>query len=196
MKNPFHVFNDRRYIFLRAFFALLLGLALIIWPEIAQDTLVIIIGTIILLIGIISIIIAYSNKTQINTLVAINGIVDILFGIVLVLFPTFFAGLLMFLFGAMLIFFGIMSLIELIRANKLIKVSNFLWLGPILTLIFGIVLFINPFKSAKWLIIFFGIGIILYSLTEFYTAIKTRKINSQYTDAEILADETSEETKV
>ena len=73
----------------------IIGLVLIIWPSLVKEYIVLIIGALILSVGIASLIyyLMEKKKGNINNILMINTVVDCLFGIVLLVFPNFFAGL-------------------------------------------------------------------------------------------------------
>lgn len=167
--NPFYAFYDRSYGYTRAIITFVLGIVLIIWPDVAVKTIIIILGALIMAAGIASLVISYKGKWKQEKvpLVTLNGLVDIIFGLVLILFPTFFAGIIMFLFGLLLLFFGISAIISLLHTRKSTKFSMSFYIGPIITTICGVIVFFNPFSTVNWLFIFFGISLLIYSLSEF-----------------------------
>lgn len=182
------IFFDRSYGYSRAILALILGVVLIIWPDTAVRTIVIVIGTVIMLLGALSMIFSRepSEGQGGRSLLSINGITSLIFGLVLILFPTFFVGIIMFLFGAILLIFGVSEIANLISAKKRASIPASLFIGPILTTGCGVVMFFNPFGTIEWVFIFFGISLVLYAISEISS---TRKIRKIYKDMEAAINE-------
>lgn len=180
--KSFLMFFDRSYGYSRAVLAAILGIVLIIWPGTAVRTIIIVIGAVLMLLGAVSLI--FSKKPeegQNRSLLSLNGIASLVFGLILVIFPTFFAGIIMFLFGAILLIVGVSEVANLISVRRETKAPASLFLGPVITTACGIVIFFNPFSTIEWLFIFFGISLLVYALTEFLSTKKIRKIYKDFT---------------
>lgn len=163
-----NIFFDRSYGYARAIVALIGGLVLVIWPDIVQKWVVIILGSLILAVGVASIIIAYAGKWEKEKvpLLLMNSIVDIAFGVVLLAFPNFFVDLIMFVFGLLLLVFGLGEIVNLARTRKIVRFSPALYIGPCITTVIGITMFFFPRESGKWIFILFGATLLLYALSE------------------------------
>lgn len=172
-----NMFFDRSYGYARAIVALIGGVVLVVWPDIVQKWVVIILGALILAVGVASMIIAYLGKWQKEkvALLFLNSIVDIAFGIVLLVFPDFFVGLIMFVFGILLLVFGLGEVVNLARTRKIIAFPLALYLGPCLTTMVGIVMFFFPKESGEWIFILFGGTMLLYALSETVSTYLIRK---------------------
>lgn len=199
--KSFLMFFDRSYGYSRAVLAAILGIVLIVWPGTAVRTIIIVIGSILMLLGAVSLI--FSKKPeegQNRSLLSLNGVASLVFGLILVIFPTFFAGIIMFLFGAILLIVGVSEVANLISIRRETKAPASLFLGPVITTACGIVIFFNPFSTIEWLFIFFGISLLVYSLTEFISTKKLRKIYKDFTSPkekgnDLIEDVTYEEVK-
>lgn len=174
--KPLYVFYDRSYSYSRSIIAVIAGLILVIWPDVAIKTIVTVIGSLLIAVGVISVILSNLGKYKEEkpSLMALNGVVDIAFGLVLVIFPAFFASLIWFLFGLVLLLFGAGGIISLVQSQKYLRHSAALYISPVLTTIAGIIVFFNPFSTMEWLFIFFGIMLLLYGLNELIAAIIIR----------------------
>lgn len=172
-----NVFFDRSYGYARAIVALVGGLILVIWPEAVKNSIMIILGALILAVGVVSLIMSYTGKWKKEKvpLLLLNSIVDIAFGIVLIIFPKFFTGLIMFVFGLILLIFGLGEIVNLFRTAKAIRVPWMLYVGPAVTLILGVVMFFFPSESGNVLFILFGSTLLLYSVSEFASTYTIRK---------------------
>ena len=174
--KPTNVFFDRSYGYARAIIALVGGLILVIWPGTVKNSIMIILGSLILAVGIVSIVLSYTGKWRKEKvpLLLLNSIVDIAFGLVLIIFPKFFTGLIMFVFG-LILFFGLGEIINLFRTAKAVRVPWPLYIGPAVTLILGVAMFFFPDKSGNALFVIFGATLLLYSISEFASTYTIRK---------------------
>ena len=157
--------------------AFIVGLILIIWPEIIKQYIVLIIGGLILSVGIASLIYYFIEKEKgnISNILLINAAVSGLFGLVLLVFPNFFAGLVMFIFGIILTFLGISRLSKLIQAAKVVQLHWGMYFVPSLTTLAGILLFFYPDRSGNLLFIIFGIILLAYSISDFVSMYMIQK---------------------
>ncbi len=157
--------------------AFIVGLILIIWPEIIKQYIVLIIGGLILSLGIASLIYYFIEKEKgnISNILLINAAVSGLFGLVLLVFPNFFAGLVMFIFGIVLTFLGISRLSKLIQAAKVVQLHWGMYIIPSLTTLAGILLFFYPNRSGNLLFIIFGIILLAYSISDFVSMYMIQK---------------------
>ena len=157
--------------------AFIVGLTLIIWPEIIKQYIVLIIGGLILSVGIASLIYYFIEKEKgnISNILLINAAVSGLFGLVLLVFPNFFAGLVMFIFGIVLTFLGISRLSKLIQAAKVVQLHWGMYIVPSLTTLAGILLFFYPNRSGNLLFIIFGIILLAYSISDFVSMYMIQK---------------------
>lgn len=164
--------------------AFVAGLILIIWPEIIKEYIVLIIGGLILSVGVASLIYYFieKGKGNISNILLLNAAVDSLFGLILLIFPKFFAGLVMFLFGIVLLLFGISRLVKLIQASKVLDLHWGLYLVPSLTTLAGVLLFFYPNRTGNLLFIIFGIILLAYSISDFVSMYiinkKTKEANA------------------
>ena len=172
-----NVFFDRSYGYSRAIIALLGGLVLVIWPESVKNSIMIVLGALILTTGVVSLILSYTCKWKKEKvpLLLLNSIVDIAFGLVLIIFPKFFTGLIMFVFGLVLLIFGLGEIVNLFRSAKVVRVPWPLYVGPVITLALGIVMFFFPDRSGNAVFVIFGATLLLYSVSEFASTYTIRR---------------------
>lgn len=183
-----NVFFDRSYGYARAIVALVGGLILVIWPEAVKNSIMVILGALILAVGVVSLVMSYTGKWKKEKvpLLLLNSIVDMAFGIVLIVFPKFFTGLIMFVFGLILLIFGLGEIINLFRTAKAVRVPWMLYVGPLITLILGVTMFFFPSGSGNVLFILFGSTLLLYSVSEF---VSTYMIRREMKDVEKVLEE-------
>ena len=106
------------YSFLRAVCALVIGLVLVMFPNQAGDYFVITIGVIFLVPSLISIIGYYAQNAEVRRRFPIEGIGSLLFGLWLVIMPGFFADLLTFVLGFILVMGGVQQIASLSAARS------------------------------------------------------------------------------
>ncbi|MCR5826794.1 MAG: DUF308 domain-containing protein [Bacteroidales bacterium] len=164
------------YGIIRSIIALLLGLSLVIWPGVAVDAFVRILGAVMILVGGVALGINFLGKERLGFLFASTGIIAVVFGIVLLAFPDFFVNLLSYLFGILMLFFSIGEIATLLSAGKYTKVKFGFYIIPILIFLAGIFLIVRPMDAAKAVFIFFGISMIFYAVFEFVLAVKFSKV--------------------
>lgn len=164
------------YGIIRSIIALLLGLAIVIWPNVAVDAFVRVLGAVMILIGGVSLGINFLGKERLGFLFAFSGIISVVFGIVLLVFPDFFVNLLSYLFGILMLFFSIGEIATLLSAGKYTKVKFAFYIIPILLFLCGIFMIVKPMEAVKTVFVIFGFAMILYAFIEFVMSIKFRKV--------------------
>ncbi|MDR0232494.1 MAG: DUF308 domain-containing protein [Dysgonamonadaceae bacterium] len=157
------------YFILRAISAIVLGALLILCPQSAILYVVITIGILFIIPGLLLLVSYFtSNKAKRpNMPLLLAGIGSLLFGAILVAAPHFFVNILMLLLGIILLLGGIEQIVVLIRARKKKTVSIVLYIVPLLILVAGVLVLLNPFKTAETLFILIGITCLVYGIMEF-----------------------------
>lgn len=164
--------------FVRSLFAILMGLVLVLWPEMAVTYLVISIGVCFILPGVFSLL-SYltrkKNEGEPDPMFPIDGAGSILFGLCLVTIPQFFVNFLMYILGFILLIAGIQQVSSLIIARKWSIVPLGFYILPVLILITGIMILAHPFGAAANTIVIFGSAILVYGCTELLNWYKFRQ---------------------
>ena len=164
-----NVFFDRSYGYARAIIALAGGLILVIWPEAVKNSIMIILGALILAVGLVSLIMSYTGKWK------KEKVPLLLLGLVLIIFPDFFMSVIFFVFGLILLIFGLGEIINLFRTAKAVRVPWPLYIGPLITLVLGVIMFFNPSWVSNALFVVFGAALLLYSVSEFASTYTIRR---------------------
>lgn len=168
---------------LRSVFAVLLGVALILWPDYAVTYLVIAIGVLFIIPGVLSLL-AYltRNKEEKTTSVfPIEGAGSILFGLWLVIMPQFFVNILMYILGALLVFAGVQQIVVLLKARRWSIVGWGFYVIPVLLFLTGILIITYPMGTATTTFVVFGVASIIYGLEELLNTYKFRKKEDEVT---------------
>lgn len=163
------------YSLIRILFALIIGLVLVIWPDAAVNYILITIGVAFLVPGIISLWSYFARKININEKAVrfpIEGVGSVLFGLWLIILPDFFADVLMFLLGFIIVMGGVQQLAFLLLARRWMIVPNAFYVVPSLILIAGIVALFNPTGVRNTAFMIIGITGLIYSISELINWIK------------------------
>lgn len=157
------------YCLIRILFAVVIGLVLVIWPDMAAKYIVITLGVAFLIPGIISLFAYFGHKKsegKAGPRFPIEGVGSLLFGLWLVIKPEVFTDILMFLLGFILVMGGVQQIASLATARRWTTVPGIFYLIPSLLLIAGIVVLFNPTGVINTTFIIIGISSLVYSLSE------------------------------
>lgn len=162
---------------LRIVFALILGVVLMVWPESALLYLVVTIGILFLLAGLISLVAYWARDKRLYPSVRfpLDGAGSVLFGLVLIVMPSFFVHVLMYLLGFLLMLAGGAQISALMSARKWTEVPFGFYIVPILILLAGLLVLFNPFTIASTAFMLLGITSVVYGLSEFINYMKFRE---------------------
>jgi uncharacterized membrane protein HdeD (DUF308 family) len=158
----------------RAISAILLGVLLIWIPKNVILYIVIAVGIFFIVPGAISLISYFTagKEKRKDMPFLFTAIGSLLFGVLLVSIPGFFVTVLMFLLGIIILFGAIEQIVTLIRVRKTVNVPVVFYIIPLLILTAGIVVLLNPFKTAETLFILIGITCLVYGVMEFINWLK------------------------
>ncbi len=154
------------YSFLRAVCALVIGLVLVMFPDQAGDYFVITIGVIFLVPSLISIIGYYAQNSEMRRRFPIEGVGSMLFGLWLIIMPGFFADLLTFVLGFILVMGGVQQIASLSAARRWMQVPTGFYIVPVLILIAGLIALFNPTGVRSTAFIIIGVSSIIYAVSE------------------------------
>lgn len=163
---------------LRCIFAIILGLVLVLWPEVAVTYLVITIGICFIIPGIFSLLNYFTREKvegEPGPMFPIDGAGSILFGAWLVVMPHFFVSILMYILGALLVIAGAQQIYSLVSARKWSVVPHGFYVIPALILITGIMILAYPFGAAANTFVIFGVACLIYGLSELINWYKFRQ---------------------
>lgn len=159
--------------------ALIIGVMLVVWPDVAVNYLVITIGVLFLLPGLLGLFsyAMYARKNAQNGGYAfpVAALGSALFGLWLIIMPAFFVGILMYLLGVLLILAGLNQLINFAAVRSYMHVPMGVYVIPSLILIAGLVVLFNPFEVATVPFIVLGVSAFVYGLTDMVRLLRFRK---------------------
>jgi len=165
---------------LRALIALAVGVMMVINPGEALTTVVKIIAAFLLASGLVSLIVGLKDKQNGSLpLMSFNALVDVLLGLVLFMFPGFIARFIIYLIGFMLLAFGLIQIMALLSARRLMGMGLGVFILPgIVTFVGGFILF-NPFAESVMVTIA-GAAMIVYGASEIFSSWKMKKAIDEY----------------
>lgn len=162
--------------FVRATVCLLLGAALVMWPHLSVNLAVQVIGGFIAFLGLVSVLLALRASGSAYMAASLSSaLITVLFGVLLLVYPAFFAKVLMFLVGLVLFIFGVGQVVVLGGARQYVSVPVLSYVLALLSAAAGIVIIFNPFESVETVMIFMGAAIFVYGVSSMIAAFKMRK---------------------
>lgn len=164
------------YSLMRILCALVMGLVLVLFPAQAGAYLVVIVGVVFLIPSLISLIGYLMQKREERFRFPIEALGSLLFGLWLVIMPDFFADLLTFVLGFILMLGGIQQIASLMAARSWMPVPGGFYVVPVLILLAGAVALFNPTGTRSTVFILIGATCLVYALSELVNWLKfTRK---------------------
>ena len=141
--------------------------------------------------GVVSLVVGYRHRTNgTMSLMGFNGVVDILLGCMLFMFPGFVAGLLIYLIAFLLICFGLFQILSLISARRMMSMGLGSFVLPFLVLAAGFFLISKPAFLGEAIGVVAGASLIVYGVSELLSSWKMKKAIDEY---EIHQDDDVEE---
>ena len=166
---------------LRALTAIAIGVVMVWSKANALNIAVQIIAAFLVASGIVSLIVGYRNRQNGSfALMGVNTAVDIFLGIMLFLFPGFFAGLLIYLIAFALIGFGLFQLITLGSASRVFSMGALAFILPVVVLLLGVFLLARPSFIGETMGIVAGIALMIYGISELLSSWKMKKAIDEY----------------
>lgn len=171
----FSVFSYRTY-FYRSIAALIVGIVALFVPNDTLNTLVMLIGALIVLSGLGTAYTAHrSGHNLLYSLGGIASIVSIIIGILLVAKPDFFLSMVITLFGVLLILVGLLQIINVANLRNELSNTKFYIAGGIIPIAVGAVILVLPELIASIIGVILGITLIIYALNELGLGFRMRK---------------------
>ena len=177
------------YSVIKGICAVIMGILLVTWPETAILYLVIAIGAMFLVPGAVAVLNYIFKGREQGAMFPIVSVGSLLFGHWLMISPAFFVGILMYVLGAVLVFAGISQVMQLVNARGWTQVSFGYYVMPVLILIAGLVVLLNPFAAATVPFIILGVSSIVYGITDIVNGIRFRRKEDKTTVNEVIIED-------
>lgn len=166
---------------IRGIAAIIFGVLAFIWPGVTVWVLVVMFGAYALVDGIFSLIAAFAMRDRVERwwVMALEGVIGILAGIVVFVWPGVSALVLLYVIAIWAIITGILEIVAAIQLRREISGEWLLGLAGLASIVFGVLAILFPGAGALaviWLIAAYAIlfGIVLVAL-----AFRVRRLHQQ-----------------
>ena len=173
------------YAIIRSLCALVIGILLVVWPDVAVSYLVITIGALFIVPGLYGMFAFFASRkkdVEVRRAFPVAALGSTLLGLWLMVMPGFFVEILMYVLGAMLVLGGMTQLINFASARAFAHVPIGVYIIPSLILIAGLVVLFNPFEVAAIPFMVLGVSAIVYSATDLARLIVYRREEKKMKD--------------
>ena len=172
--------------YFRGIQTILVGGVFLFFPGLTIKTVMIIIGSMLVASGLISMVISNRKRRGgISGLLSSQGILNVLFGIVFITSPAVMVKIFMIFIGIILLILG---LLQLFGAIGMLSRSLWAWIFLILGLVTfssAVYLLSDPFKSAETILPFLGAILILNGISQFIMAWKIGRRPPNYKGSDV-----------
>ena len=174
-----HLGRNWGWVVLRGVAGVLFGVLAFVWPGLTLAALVIVWGAYALADGVLALISAWRVRDQGKPFwaMAIVGLLGIAAGVVTFIWPGITAFVLLLFIAAWAVVMGVFQIIAAIRLRKEIEGEWLLIASGVLSLLFGLVLIVQPGTGALALLFVIGVYAILYGLIEVWLSLKLRGLS-------------------
>lgn len=148
-------------ILIRGLFAVLFGLAAILWPGLGFALLVLIFGAYALVDGLIALVVGFPIQSP---SLILEGIIGVLAGGVIFFYTQEAAAVFIFVVGVWAIISGIFEIIAAIELRKHIKNEFWLLFAGVVSVLFGVLVFKNPASAGLAIGFVIGMYALLFGL--------------------------------
>jgi uncharacterized membrane protein HdeD (DUF308 family) len=163
-------------ILLRGVCAILFGVLTFVWPGVTLLTLVLLYGAYAFVDGVLALWAALVvGKTDARWWLLVIGLLGIAVGLVTVLMPGITALILLLFIAAWAIVIGVMQIIGAIRLRKEIDNEWMLIASGVLSVLFGVILVVQPGAGALGLLFVIGVYAVIYGVMLVSLALRLRK---------------------
>ena len=181
----FFVSNSKNSI-TRSISTILIGGVLLFVPDLTMKTVMMVIGAMLMLSGLVTLILSNLKKdrNQIG-LWSVQGIMNIVFGMIFITSPTTMIKIFIIFIGIILLIMGFLQL-----AGALGSLTRSVWawiflIVGLLTLGSGVFLLSDPFKSAETILPFLGALFILNGISDLFRTRKTDHKPPKYNGSDV-----------
>ncbi len=166
---------------LRALVAIGVGIVMVMNPGAALDTVVKIFAAFMLASGLVSLAVGLRDRAKgALPLMSFNAAIDVVIGLVLFLFPGIVASFIIYLIGFALLAFGIVQIVALSSARRVLDMGLGVYALPVIVTLVGVLILFNPFDSKEWMAIIAGAAMIVYGASELFSSWKMKKAIDEY----------------
>jgi len=152
----------------RGLAAIIFGALALIWPSQAWLALVVLFGVFAVIDGIVNVIAGLNFQRYFDRwwAILVEGVVGILVGVFTFIWPNIVSNVLFYFVAAWAVMTGILEIVAAIRIQPFILGEWSMILGGILSILFGILLFVYPAAGLVGLVWAIGLYAILYGVLQ------------------------------
>ena len=166
----------------RALCALSIGGLLLAFPDKTTEALVIIIGILFLIPGLVSIVAYFrmrGGQESMRPIFPLVGVGSLLFGLLLMVCYSALTPYIKYVLAAFLLLASVGELVSVMRFKKLVPVSAFFFVVPLLIAVAAIFIFVYSGSNQALVSTVLGMACVVYGLEELLSAIIFRKVRRQ-----------------
>jgi uncharacterized membrane protein HdeD (DUF308 family) len=166
---------------LRGISAILFGVLTMLWPSLTLEVLILFFGAYALVDGIFSGAAAIAHRKHDSTwwLFLLAGLAGVVLGVLTFLLPGLTALVLVYLIAARALIVGVIEIVYAIALRREITGEWFYILNGVISILFGIVLFVLPGAGALALVTVIGVFAIVIGVLLLVVAFRLRKLAQQ-----------------
>ena len=184
-------------IIVRSIATILIGVLLVMQRESIMPIIVQCIGVAFVLPGVFALLsnLFFSKEKaqgKNRSVIILTSMGSIIFGLWLIIMPSFFVEILMLLLGSLLALFGIYQIAALLAARKFSKAPIYMYIMPMLLVIVGCAVLFKPFDAASLPFLLVGIGAIIGGLSDLINSIYIHFFRSKKEAEQLAAKEALE----
>ncbi len=159
---------------LKGILALILGILILVNPSKSIVLLATYFGIFALAGGIVALGYAFRirYKGGSGTFWFIEGSINVLFGLIIILYPHISMSVIVAFFGIWAVIIALLQLSSYNHLRALNMSAGLILFNGILSLLVGLLLLFNPFKGAMIIAVIIGIYALIYAIYSLYTAFK------------------------
>jgi len=172
------LFRNWWMVALRGVLAIIFGILALIWPDTTKLALVLLFGAFALTDGSLAVAvgIAMSKHFERWWALLLEGLTGIVIGILTFVWPNVTGLVLLFFIAAWAILTGIFEIVAAIQFRKVISGEWAMILSGLMSVLFGIVLFVFPAAGAVSLVWLIGIYTVTFGIMELIFAFRLRSL--------------------
>jgi uncharacterized membrane protein HdeD (DUF308 family) len=166
---------------LRGLAAIIFGILALIWPQQTLLALVLLFGAFALVDGILDVIAGIASYRYFENwwAVLLRGVAGIVIGVLTFFWPNITALVLLYFIAAWALITGIFEIVAAIQLRRVITGEWMYILGGLLSIVFGVLLFVFPVAGAVSVIWLIGIYAILFGIALIILAFRLRSLRQE-----------------
>jgi uncharacterized membrane protein HdeD (DUF308 family) len=170
---------------LRGVVAVIFGVVALIWPEQALQALVLLFGAYALVDGIFAVIAGIASYRYFERwwAVLLEGVAGVVIGLLTFFWPNITALVLLYFIAAWALITGIFEIVAAIQLRRVITGEWMLILGGLLSILFGVLLFVFPEAGAVSVIWVIGIYAVVFGISEIIFAFRLHSLRREFETA-------------